>query len=147
MGVLPSVRDEVSLLFQLSSALLAAGMGWGAFVLVFNNGFVLPSAQQTSALAMSLLVTALWEGKLARAVPHCSPSHSSSCKRGKKAGPEGVGSRRGPAVPRKRGSGGGSGGRGREWGGSGGGGGENGLGALIHECGARRGGGRRDGAA
>ena len=55
-----SVRNA-TLGFQLATAFLGAALGWTSFVLVFNEGFSLPTRQQSGALVMSLLVTGLWE--------------------------------------------------------------------------------------
>jgi hypothetical protein len=46
---------------QMAAALTASAIAWVAFVLVFNDGFHLPSRQQWIALLMTLLVTLLWE--------------------------------------------------------------------------------------
>tara|TARA_B110001450_G_C17619131_1_gene480468 strand:- start:523 stop:906 length:384 start_codon:yes stop_codon:yes gene_type:complete len=55
-----SVRT-MDLPFQILVSLIGAALGWTSFVVVFNQGFVLPTRQQTIALGMSLIITALWE--------------------------------------------------------------------------------------
>ena len=50
-----------SLPFQVFTAMVGATMSWTSFVIVFNEGFRLPSRQQIWALIMSLIVTSLWE--------------------------------------------------------------------------------------
>lgn len=50
-----------SLEFQFLAALIAATLGWISFVVVFNEGFRLPSRQQRYSLAASIVVTGLWE--------------------------------------------------------------------------------------
>ncbi len=55
-----SVRT-MNLEFQLMVSLIGAALGWASFVVVFNGGFVLPTRQQSVALLMSLIITALWE--------------------------------------------------------------------------------------
>ena len=50
-----------SLPLQMAAALVASAISWAGFVLIFNGDLHLPSRQQWIALAMSLLVTLLWE--------------------------------------------------------------------------------------
>ena len=50
-----------SLGFQMTVAYVAAALGWTSFVIIFNEGFLLPTRQQMAALGMSLLVTTMWE--------------------------------------------------------------------------------------
>lgn len=50
-----------SMHFQIFMAFVAATLGWISFVVVFNEGFALPSRQQCLALVMSLVITVLWE--------------------------------------------------------------------------------------
>lgn len=50
-----------SVRFQIFAAYVSAVLGWISFVVVFNEGFLLPSRQQVIALAMSLVITTLWE--------------------------------------------------------------------------------------
>jgi len=50
-----------SLGFQIFVALVGVTLGWASFVVVFNEGFTLPSRQQTWALGMSLVIAGLWE--------------------------------------------------------------------------------------
>lgn len=50
-----------TLAFQMLVAFVAAALGWTSFVIIFNEGFLLPTRQQTAALGMSLLVTTMWE--------------------------------------------------------------------------------------
>ena len=50
-----------SVRFQIFAAYVSAVLGWISFVVVFNEGFLLPSRQQAIALAMSLVITTLWE--------------------------------------------------------------------------------------
>ena len=46
---------------QIAAASVSACLAWISFVIVFNEGFLLPSRQQMGALLMSLVVTGLWE--------------------------------------------------------------------------------------
>ena len=50
-----------SMALQLTAAGVGACLAWIAFVVVFNESFLLPSRQQMGALLMSLVVTSLWE--------------------------------------------------------------------------------------
>ena len=50
-----------SVRFQIFAAYVSAVLGWTSFVVIFNEGFLLPSRQQVIALAMSLVITTLWE--------------------------------------------------------------------------------------
>lgn len=50
-----------SVRFQIFAAFVSAVLGWISFVIVFNEGFVLPSRQQVIALLMSIVITTLWE--------------------------------------------------------------------------------------
>ena len=50
-----------SLRFQILTAFVGALLMWISFVIVFNEGFLIPSRQQWWALGMSVVVTSLWE--------------------------------------------------------------------------------------
>ena len=50
-----------TLRFQIFAAFIGPLLSWISFVIVFNEGFLIPSRQQWWALAMSVLVTSLWE--------------------------------------------------------------------------------------
>lgn len=52
---------EPSVAFQLTVACLGTVLSWVAFVLIFNEKFSYPTAQQFAALFMSLILTLLWE--------------------------------------------------------------------------------------
>jgi hypothetical protein len=47
--------------FQLSLALVSAMLGWGAFVIIYNDRIELPTRQQMSSIGLVVLVTVLWE--------------------------------------------------------------------------------------
>ena len=46
---------------QIFAAFVGTVLSWISFVIVFNEGFLLPSRQQWWALMMSVFVTSLWE--------------------------------------------------------------------------------------
>jgi hypothetical protein len=50
-----------SMQYQIFAALVSATLGWISFVVVFNEGFLIPSQQQIIALVMSIIITLLWE--------------------------------------------------------------------------------------
>lgn len=50
-----------SVMFQVSASCVGAILGWASFVVVFNEDFLLPTRQQTWALMITLMITALWE--------------------------------------------------------------------------------------
>lgn len=50
-----------TLSIQILAAVVGATVSWTSFVLVFNEGFRIPSRQQMWALLMSIIVTGLWE--------------------------------------------------------------------------------------
>lgn len=50
-----------SLAFQVFVAFVGTVLSWISFVIVFNEGFLIPSRQQWWALGMSVVVTSLWE--------------------------------------------------------------------------------------
>lgn len=50
-----------TLRFQIFAAFIGATLSWISFVIVFNEGFLLPSRQQWWALLMTAVVTSLWE--------------------------------------------------------------------------------------
>ena len=56
-----TVATRTSASFQFIAAIVGATIGWTSFVVIFNGDFVLPTRQQTWSLAMSLIVTMLWE--------------------------------------------------------------------------------------
>lgn len=48
-------------LFQTLMATIGATLSWISFVVVFNQSFHIPTRQQWTALALSILITFLWE--------------------------------------------------------------------------------------
>ena len=50
-----------SISFQISAAFIGTAMSWTSFIVVYNDDFVLPSRQQAGALAISAVITILWE--------------------------------------------------------------------------------------
>ena len=47
--------------FQFIASLIGSTLSWISFVVVFNEGFQLPSRQQWWALLMLNIITSLWE--------------------------------------------------------------------------------------
>lgn len=55
-----AVRSD-NVTFQMLSAFIGSTLGWAAFVLVYNEDFLIPTRQQMMALLLSLTITMLWE--------------------------------------------------------------------------------------
>ena len=55
-----SIRTH-TIFLQLVSAILATSIKTAAFFIVYNGAFELPSRQQWIALALSIIITSLWE--------------------------------------------------------------------------------------